>query len=428
MKFNIFLLILMTVSVFGQETVSLSESDAVMTALARHPSLAAAQAGAEMAFSRVNAARSEGKLQLSANGQATFATMGNVLASPVQPQALLAVQGRASSGVNGMAMLPIYTGGRIQSNIKSGQYNADAAMQDAAVTRVQIAYNVRLRFYEWVQALAMMKIADDALTAQTKNTLVVQQLFDVGKVPRFDLLRARAEQENVRQQVAGSHADVAAARAMLAQSMAVAVNTIPTVPSVKDTLPLPEKSLEIALKKRPDLIASAYKIESAKAALSALNANYHPQVYAIGMIDASVPRNMGKSAGFTIGLIAGLPIMDGGRRKAESSEAEQAIKQAAANREVIMLQIHADVESAEAKLIAAKENIGTAASQVAAVKEAYTVAEARYAAGKSTIVELLDVRRALTGAEQNEVIAQAEYQKILASLYMAMGIDVPEKG
>ncbi len=422
MRYNIFFMILIVLSAFGQDVATLTESDAVKMALAHHPSLIAAQAEANMASSRTIAIQSEGKLQLSANGQATFSTMGNVLAAPVIPQALLQSQGRASLGINGTAMLPIYTGGRIQSNINSGQFTANAAKQDVAMVRTQVAYNARVRFSDWVQALAMHNIANDTLTAQTKNTQVIQQLFDVGKVPRFDLLRAQAEMANAQQLVTNSQADVNVARAMLAQALGVKVDTISTTPFNEDTPVNIEKSLETALKKRPDLLASGYSVNSAKAALSALNANYRPQVYAVGMVDATAPRNMNKSAGFTIGLIAGMPILDGGRRKAETNEAEQAIIKANANRDVVELQVRADVASAEARVNAAKQNIDTATIQVTAATEAYTVAEARYSAGKGTIVELLDVQRALTEARQSLVIAKSQYRTTIAALYLAMGI------
>jgi outer membrane protein len=427
MRYNIFFIILMVISAFGQDVATLTEADAVKMALAHHPSLAAEQADANMASARTIAMQSEGKLQFSANGQTTFSTMNNVLAAPVLPLALLQSQGRASLGINGTAMLPIYTGGRIQSNINSGKFAANAAKQEVAMVRTQVAYNARVRFSDWIQALAMLNIVNDTLTAQTKNTLVIQQLFDVGKVPRFDLLRAQAETANAHQLVTNSQADVIVARAMLAQALGVTVDTIPTSPAINETTINIEKSLETALKKRPDLLASGLNISAAKSALSALNGNYHPQVYAVGMIDATAPRNMGKSAGFTIGLIAGIPILDGGRRKAETNEVEQAITKANANHDVIELQVRADVASTEARVNAAKQNIDTATTQVTAATEAYTVAEARYAAGKGTIVELLDVQRSRTEARQSLVIANAQYKATVAALYLAMGIDVVEK-
>lgn len=416
--------LLMTGAMAQDAPQTFTEADAVQLALQHQPLLRAAQAEAGMAQARAGMAQAEAKLQISGNALATASTMRNVLAAPVMPQALLQSQDRTSLDLNGMAMLPLYTGGRIQSSIRAARLTASASQQQVMLTRTQIAYAARTRFAEWQQALAMLTVAQDTLTAQTKNTQVSQQLFDVGKVPRFDLLRAQAAQASAQQQVTNAQADVTAARAQLAQSLGVPAETIPAAPAV-ETLPVPPtNTLETALVTRPDLLAAQQTISASEATVSARKASYKPQVYAVGMIDALAPADMGKSAGLTLGIVAGIPILDGGRRKAEVGEAEQAVAQARANRDVVELQVRADVAGAEARVTAARQNIDTATAQVSAAEEAYTVAQARYAGGKGTIVELLDAQRALTEARQSQVTAQAQYCGTLATLYQAMGLDV----
>lgn len=403
---------------------TLTEADAVQLALQHQPMLRAAQAEAGMALARANQAKAEAQVQVSGNALAAASSMRNVLAAPVMPQALLQSQDRAALDLNGMAMYPLYTGGRISSSIRAAQLTASASQQQVTLTRTQIAYGARTSFAAWQQALAMLAVAQDTLAAQTKNTQVTQQLFDVGKVPRFDLLRAQAAQASAQQQVTNTQADVTAARAQLAQALGVPVATIPAAPAV-DTLPAPPaNTLATALATRPDLLATQQTINATEATVSARKATYKPQVYAVGMVDALAPADMGNNAGYTLGIVAAIPILDGGRRKAEVSEAEQAVTQAQANRDALELQVRADVAVAEARVTAARQNIDTATAQVTAADEAYTVAQARYTGGKSTIVELLDAQQALTEARQSLVTAQAQYRATLATLYQAMGVDV----
>ena len=261
------------------------------------------------------------------------------------------------------------------------------------------------------------------MIAQTRNAQVTQLFFDVGKVPRFDVLRAQASLQAARQQASNAQAEVTATHARLAQALGVPETTLAATPADEPLPSAPANALETALKRRPDLLAAQQNIAAAEATVSARKADYSPQIYALGMVDALAPADMGKSAGLTVGVLAGIPILDGGQRKAEVEEARQGVVQARAMRETVELQIRAEVAGAEARTIAARQNIVTATTQVTAAEEAYTVAQARYAGGKGTIVELLDAQRVLTEARQSLVTAQAQYRGTLAVLYQAMGLE-----
>lgn len=423
---RIFVISMLGTAAMAQEMPApLTEAAAVQLALDHQPMIRAAQAEAGMAQARVGMARSEEAVQASGNGLAVASSMRNSLAVPgVMPQAILQSQDRTSLDLNGMAMLPLYTGGRIQNSIKAAQLSAGAFRYQVAAARTQAAADARMRFAEWRQSLAMLTVAQDTVTAQTRNAEVIQQLFDVGKVPRFDVLRAQAALKDAQQQVANAQADVTASRARLAQALGVAEAALPAT-SADEPLPTaPADILTTALAKRPDLLAAQQRIAVAEATVNAREASYKPQIYAVGMVDAIVPADMGQSAGLTIGVVAGIPMLDGGRRKAEVQEARQAVTQSQAMRDTLELQVRADVAGAEARVTAAHQNIETATAQVAAAEEAYTVAQARYTGGKGTIVELLDAQRALTEARQSLVAAHAQYRGTLATLYQAMGLDV----
>lgn len=414
--------------VHGQDSSQpLTESAAVQLALRHQPALRVAQTQAEMAEARVGQARAAEALQISANGLAAASSLQNVLAAPdMLPQALLQTQSRSSVDVNGMAMLPLFTGGRLRSSIRSAQYSASAAQYQLATARTQIAFDARTRFAQWEERTALLAVTGDTLAAQTKNTTVTQQLFDAGKVPQFDLLRAQAAQAAAEQQVANARAEVIASRAQLAQALGVPAETLPDTAAEPLTAAPPLHALDTALLRRPDLLAAQQSIYAARATLAARKAEYRPQIYGVGMVDVLAPAEMGKSAGVTVGVIAGVPILDGGRRKSEVCEAEQGVQQANAELAVLELQVRAEVAAAEARVTAARQNIDTASSQVTAADAAYTVAQARYSGGKSTIVELLDVQRALTDARQSQVIARAQYRAMLATLFQAMGVDIVE--
>ena len=98
-------------SAFAQDALPpLTELAAVQLALQNQPIIRTAQAEAGMAQARVGIAKSESKLQVSANGFAMASSMQNAFAVPaVMPQAILLSQDRSSLDLNGMAMYPLET-------------------------------------------------------------------------------------------------------------------------------------------------------------------------------------------------------------------------------------------------------------------------------------------------------------------------------
>ncbi|MEN6345717.1 MAG: TolC family protein [Armatimonadia bacterium] len=423
------LLVMVCGSLLAAGEVSvLTEQAVVEQALAQHPFLQMARAEAAMAGSRTDMARSEARAQVSVNGYAGLSNMGNNLPIPgVMPQAILQSQDRASLDLNATAMLPISTGGRIESAIRAVELAASAAEDALAATRVEVAYEARAAYADWRAALAMEKVAQDALVAQQKQLMLSQHLFDVGKIPKFDLLRTEATEAGVQQQLANARAEISVATARLLQAMGASNITL-GVPAEEGLLGPPVDVLPTALASRPDLLAARKQVAAAKATVQARQASYKPQWYGMAMLDGLVPSSMDTSVGITAGIVVGLPVVDGGRRQAEVREADQSLARAAAAVAALEQQVRAEVITAEARAGAARQNLETAASQVRAAEEAYRVAQVRYEAGKSIILEVLDALRAQTEAQQSLVVARAQYAKALADIYRATGLVGPPRG
>jgi len=410
------------------EAPGLTEQEAVRLALQHQPMVQAAQAEAAMAGARAGMARSEERLQLSLNALAAASDMVSAVQVPaVMPQAIMMSQDRTAVDLNAMAMLPLATGGRLRENVRAADQGAQAAAWRSAGTRVQVAYEARARFADWRSALAMAKVAADALAAQQRATDLARERFNVGKIPQFDLLRNEAALAAAKQQVTNAAADVAAARARLAQALGVPAGTLPKVAAESPVggLLVIGSSLAMAWAQRPDLLAANAEVAAAAAALRAKEDAYRPQLYAFGMGDVASPPAMGSSTTGVVGIIVGVPLVNGGRRSAELAEACAAVERAKAMRATVELQVEADVTEAQARLAAASQNLETAAAQVKSAEASYTVAQERYSAGKSTVVELLDAARARTEAEQSLVVAEAQRGLRLADLVRAMGMEWP---
>jgi multidrug efflux system outer membrane protein len=179
-------------------------------------------------------------------------------------------------------------------------------------------------------------------------------------------------------------------------------------------LPKREKLLAEAMEKRPELRAALRQAEAQNYAVRAAKALYAPQVGWTVMANyMSGTGDMGQgTGGYLAGIAVGLPIFDGGRRKAMVVEAQAMREKALAEVERLKLQIASEVDTALRELQTALQNLQTAQTALKAAEEDERVAKVRYEAGRSVLVEYLDALVTLLRAQVNE--AQARYELAVA--------------
>ncbi|MEJ7613521.1 MAG: TolC family protein, partial [Candidatus Fervidibacter sacchari] len=132
------------------------------------------------------------------------------------------------------------------------------------------------------------------------------------------------------------------------------------------------------------------------------------------------------TGGYLAGIVIGLPVLDGGRRKAMVGEAQAMQEKALAEVERLKLQIASEVDTALRELQTALKNLQTAQMALRSAEEDERVAKVRYEAGRSVLVEYLDALAALVRAQVN--YAQAIYELSVAhdKLLRAVGKGLPE--
>jgi len=176
-----------------------------------------------------------------------------------------------------------------------------------------------------------------------------------------------------------------------------------------------------ALAKRPEIAAAKARVKSAERAVGVARVSYQPQVYATAMAEGWVSKDEAPNAGYVVGIIAGLPLLDGGLRRAEVDEAKAMLEQARAEERNMTVGVTKEVASAYAQLDSAAKNADLAQSAVAQAEEDYRVIRIRYEAGKATNVEVLDALATFTKSQTNKAQALLNQSVALANLERAAG-------
>jgi len=402
--------------------------DAVRVALKNSPLLRGAQADIDLAAAQVRAARAARRPGVSAT---TFLTVGSengpIYNSPdgVTPVNLFAVPRGPFANQNVMFMLPLLSGGRLGALSKQAQFTRGAFEADADTTRLDVILETKTAYRQVLLALEMQKVASERADATSERLRNDQAALATGRVPQLYVLRDQAEDADAAQDVTNAARDVELALVMLRAVMGVQSDSPVTLSDSLETAapnsPSPDNTtIQRALDARPELRAARSRLESAQQGDLAARGASKFQAALMGMADANRARG-GSTAGASIGVVIGVPILDGGLRRAQREEARANIAKVQADYDRLQIQVEREVQGALLTLGAARKNVATAQMGVEAAQEAQRVATLRFEGGRATNAEVLDALAALTRAKGNRARALFEMQNARDTLERAVG-------
>jgi outer membrane protein TolC len=406
---------------------SLSLQQAVVLAFAKSPVLAGARADVPGAQARLEQARSGGRLIASTSTFLSTGTMFNNLTgtAPVMPNDILTVPNASQADQNLMLMYPLYTGGRVGSEVAGAGAELQAARSDLDAAHLTVAYLVRADYWQVLLNTEMVKIARQNLQEQQERLRVDQESFDAGKIPQYYVLRDKAEVADAQQGLTNADRDVSTALLRLRQDLGVPMDyalTLTDALAYESTTPGEAAALSAeALKLRPEARAAAARVEAARRQVAARESNYRPQVAATLMGDVFGVSGGESGGGYTFGVVASLPILDGGARGGQVAEARATVQKAEADQAALDLDISRQVGEALLNFDAANRNVRTAETAVASAEEDYRVATARYQAGKAINLEPISALTVLVRARVNYAQALWGQRTTLDAVNRAVG-------
>jgi outer membrane protein TolC len=338
----------------------------------------------------------------------------------------------------------LYAGGRIVAQERAAAAGRSTAEIALASARAQLGLDVIRAYYDAALSDRLLVIAEatykQADAALQQTTLA----FQAGTQPEFDQLRAQVDRDNQRPVVIRRRSDRDLAYLRLKQLLEVPSSTQLQLTAVLEglTLPAPERFAaaiaradEAAAQDRPETIVRAPVREAedlvrvrdagvniaraARLPSVTVNSGYGNVVYP----GTFFPAGTDLRTNWTVGVLAQMPILTGGRIRAEEAiaradreQAELRLKQA---RELTEL----DTRAAYEELRAARATWEASSGTVTQAARAYQIAEVRYQQGISTQLELSDSRLLLEQAEANRAVAARDLQ--VARARVALLPDLP---
>jgi len=313
--------------------------------------------------------------------------------------------------------------GRQQAAIQATVDEAHAAEADRAAARLVLAGAVAETYFGWQAdqqrlALARQRVGAFDLLVKVMGKRVDAQLDD------GDTLRlANYGQAAAREQLVGVEGSLRLRRVTLAALLGVPAESLPELtarPLPRAATGLPANLSLDLIGRRPDIVASRWRVDAARQGVTEARAAYYPDVSLRALAGLSSVE-LGKllqagSADPSIGLAIHLPLYDGGLR-----DARHGLRNA---------QLDAAIASYDEAIVAAAREVGAAASAartLAAQREQRSAqleqnhallasAESRVNAGTS------DIRPQLVAALQVNTTQESLVQIDLAALSADIGL------
>lgn len=329
--------------------------------------------------------------------------------------------------------VPLEVSGQRQRRVELAQAELDATAALIADQERRVASEVRALYAEALAALRELSITEQLNELDTQTAAFVQIRVNEGDTAPLELNLLRVEVERLRARRALLEGRLQAAllqlraRAGLPFNEPLRLNEDLAAPVWTPPASV-EAAVEIALRTRPDLQLARLTEQVAQAGFRLARAQARPEVTASARLsvgqtvfdDTPVGVLRDKDKLLTFGVTISLPVFN--KNQGPQREAALAITQAQQRRVWLESVIRAEVQSAYARLEAARRAVRTFETGVInSSQENIRVIRAAYELGEFRISELLLEQRRLVDAQGEYTNALAEQYRARADLRAALG-------
>lgn len=422
-------------------TPVLTLEEAVHTALAENPELAAAGANADAAQAEARRARA-GRMP-TVNLSETY----HGTDSPAEVFAQLLNQERFdmdsffAGDPNDPEWLdtwitrveveqPVYTGGVLGSRIDQARLSADATTLEARRAADRVALETIAAYIDLARAREQLETLLKARRTTAEHVDIARRNAEQGMILEAEVLKAQVHLAEVDEQVAWARHGAQLAEAALNYRMGVdqgvprtlALLTAPRVPG-NELDPM----LADAIARRADLEAARLRAEAAEEEVDVARSGFRPEVALTGrydLVDDQVLGTHGES-GTVMGVVR-FNLFRGGADRAAVDAAVHRHRAASHSVQAFEDGVRLEVRRAWQEMRTAAARLETADASVGAAREEQRVREHRFEQGLERMIDLLDADTALREARMREIVAR--YDLILAVYRLRLAAGAPILG
>ena len=328
----------------------------------------------------------------------------------------------------------LFAGGGVRSAVKSAKLAREAAVLALQATVNDALLQVRTDFFNVLLAREKIKVQESNLELLQSQLKTASDRYRAGTVSSFEQLRAEVAVANAQVPLITARNDYRLAIESLRQALGFTTNTredatkVPNFVGTLDFTPVNfdlQSAFDAAHANRPDLQRLAKLTAAQEQSVVTARSGYYPNVSAFGgwaLRKGTTNAFSDSPDGFLAGIQSQWNIFDGRATAGRVAQARSLVEQSRLSLTEAQLAVDVDVRRAFSQWQEASELADSSKKVVEQATEAVRLANARYAAGTSTQLDVLQAQVDLTTARTNQIQAYYTYNVAVASLRNAMGL------
>ncbi|HEY2179767.1 MAG TPA: TolC family outer membrane protein [Caulobacteraceae bacterium] len=323
---------------------------------------------------------------------------------------------------------PIYTGGRVASQLNAAQATVMAGRETLRGTEQQVLQQVIQAYIDTrrdQQAVAIDKANVQLLERQLVES---KARFAVGDITRTDVAETETRVLAARSQLAAAESQLATSRAEYSEIVGQNPGQLAPEPPLAAMLPPTlDEAFSIAEHLNPQIGQQDYTEQASAARIAVAKAQARPTVslqatygYSAGAFGIQTPfQNLGHA--FTATAVATVPLFAGGTPSSQIRQATEANNVDRIGIEAVRRQTLFAVSQAWNQLVGSRSQLKTDEDQVKAANIAFEGTRREAQVGQRTTLDVLITEQDFSNAELALVTARHDEYQAGASLLVAMG-------
>ncbi|WP_352259740.1 efflux transporter outer membrane subunit [Psychrobacter sp. TB55-MNA-CIBAN-0194] len=344
----------------------------------------------------------------------------------------------SSYNVNlGLANYELDFWGKISSLKDQALQNFLATSAAKDTTQISLISNIAQSYANLSYSLAQLELASKTYESRKESLFITTKRFEAGIDDKLASLQASASLEDANLAMLSAQSSVLTARNALQYLVGAPIpsNLIPnaSVTNITNQQIFSAGLPSELLRYRPDVLQAEYNLKAAGANIEVARASYFPSISlasSIGVSSGSLNDlfNTG-SVGWSFGPSISVPIFDAGRLDANYDVAQIEREQTLTSYENSIQTAFREVSDVLATRATLGDQLDAQYRLQDNFDQTYQIANARYKAGISNYLDVLDAQRSLFSTQQG--ILNLELQKIISQieLYQVLGggsnLDIP---
>jgi len=317
--------------------------------------------------------------------------------------------------------------GRVRSQRDAARYDVAASRAELEAAAISLAASVTDRWLQILQQRADLALLHAQLKSNRTSLELMELRFRMGQSTALDL----DEQQQAVARVEAQVPLVEAQEQVLVQQLAVLLGRAPgsgvtvTASALPTVPPRPETGVPADLLiMRPDVRAAWERVRAADHRVAAARADRLPAIRLTGSAAYQGPRqDLFDNWIETLAANLALPIIDGGRRRAEVRRTRAVVQERLAAYKQTVLSAVQEVDEALVREGKQREHVAGLAKQLKYARMALDEARERYSKGQEDYLRVLAALTAVQGLERDLIRTRRELLSFRVNLYRALGGD-----